>query len=902
MLSQGKTRHEYEPMRPRIVGSTSYINEKYNNSMKPMYLVFQSAKSKFVATYCQARYVDCWKMEVIHNSVTSSRKCLKKRNWFGMHGSWDLIFQTILILVLFISTTLVSSHPVDMDKVLDIDESESTDSRGEIREIMGKKLSWEDMELSAKEFLGKYGYVKPTEWNNVFPRTLEEYYFSVHADEEEQSADAQDNFGSGDSETTSNDEKALDVVTWSAETISEEQYHMALIKYQNGNGLKVTGELDNDTALYMGQPRCGVPDRTAAFKVNKSNQMTIPTTRNESLKPMSTVISLEQASSLTAHNNNNFSSRSQPITSDDDEEPSGDYEPYTSLERSKRSSLVEAEFGRVPPPLWGPQDYRADFSRADMNLQEDANGNDVIEEEQSDESRVFDLENILNALRMEKLSQFNATRRSRIIDEAIASVRPPAAAPFPSLVYRMVMEARGTRRKRSMMVAQKPRVWLNAYPKKVITWRLVDEWRSTRGLMTANEIWFTIKLAFRMWSEIIPRNFKEDNTSPITYVDILIGFGKKLHNRCRVPFRDGLITREYAHAWPLPHAEIHFNDDQPFVSVSWDPTAALSSYSRGRLTYNQIPISLHRVAVHEIGHTLGLPHIRSSSSVMNPVYTPFKSTRMKEIEAVDREIIQKIYGACEMHFDAVFDWVRRYLAEDGSVKWKYSTFFFRKTWFWLYENVGKRTRYGDPKYINDKWRGVLDGPKNDPYRKIDGVVQIRDWSLPDGPIYFFIGDSFVEYDNIADKVKEKDSSGRKYPRKIWDGFRGIPSPIDTVFYNMVERMLYFFKDQYVYKYDRRMKAVVSKELIREAFPGWGGAAPLPNNIDAAYYSYKDWSYYFFKDNYYWKMADNREREINKGIYIPENAVGPKKRITSNWLYICDVHETEMNMDIPSGNT
>jgi len=44
--------------------------------------------------------------------------------------------------------------------------------------------------------------------------------------------------------------------------------------------------------------------------------------------------------------------------------------------------------------------------------------------------------------------------------------------------------------------------------------------------MTNNEIWFTVKLAFRMWSEVIPREFVEDNHSSPNEVDILIGFGE----------------------------------------------------------------------------------------------------------------------------------------------------------------------------------------------------------------------------------------------------------------------------------------------------------------------------------------------------------------------------------------
>ena len=44
------------------------------------------------------------------------------------------------------------------------------------------------------------------------------------------------------------------------------------------------------------------------------------------------------------------------------------------------------------------------------------------------------------------------------------------------------------------------------------------------------------------------------------------------HNRCPVQFKSGLLTREFAHAWALPKAEIHFNDAQTFVPANYIST------------------------------------------------------------------------------------------------------------------------------------------------------------------------------------------------------------------------------------------------------------------------------------------------------------------------------------------
>uniref|UniRef100_F6UHX2 Peptidase metallopeptidase domain-containing protein n=1 Tax=Ciona intestinalis TaxID=7719 RepID=F6UHX2_CIOIN len=420
--------------------------------------------------------------------------------------------------------------------------------------------------------------------------------------------------------------------------------------------------------------------------------------------------------------------------------------------------------------------------------------------------------------------------------------------------------------------------WGLAFPRRTITWRLVREWPSSRNqFMTSNEVWFTVKLAFRMWSEILPRNFLEDNVSPVSQVDVLIGFGINQHNRCPVSFGQGPLIQEYAHAWALPKAEIHFNDEQPFVPSS-------ASY----------PISLLKVAIHEIGHTLGLSHNDNRLSIMNPYYKPFQGSKnMDELSTSDRNSIKAIYGECEIPFDVAFDWLRQERSPDGVFRWKYNTYFFRRQWYWLYENSNKRPRYGDPKPTAYHWSGVMQ--LNDPHRKIDGIVHVREWNSPLGPIYFFKGDVFIEYDSRLARAMTSDSNGNRYPRPIRDLFPGVPYPIDTVFYKSDERILYFFKNHLVYRFHWTTKRLASIATIAATFPGWGGASPLPSNIDAAYYSYTEQAYFFYKGHYFWKMAGNAERLANPRMWIPLNAVGPRRRISSNWKDICDVGETELLM-------
>ena len=66
------------------------------------------------------------------------------------------------------------------------------------------------------------------------------------------------------------------------------------------------------------------------------------------------------------------------------------------------------------------------------------------------------------------------------------------------------------------------------------------------------------------------------------------------HNRCPVQFKSGLLTQEFAHAWALPKAEIHFNDAQRFVPVGYFPTTPRRNGLLGGTTSN--PISFLKVS------------------------------------------------------------------------------------------------------------------------------------------------------------------------------------------------------------------------------------------------------------------------------------------------------------------
>ncbi|XP_015353870.1 matrix metalloproteinase-21 [Marmota marmota marmota] len=401
---------------------------------------------------------------------------------------------------------------------------------------------------------------------------------------------------------------------------------------------------------------------------------------------------------------------------------------------------------------------------------------------------------------------------------------------------------------------------LRAFSKKTLTWRLVGEAYSSQ--LSVDEQRYIFRLAFRMWSEVTPLDFREDLTAPGATVDIKLGFGRGRHLGCPRVF-DG-SGQEFAHAWHL--GDIHFDDDEHFTPPTSDTG-----------------ISLLKVAVHEIGHVLGLPHTYRMGSIMQPNYIPQKPAF--ELDWSDRKAIQRLYGSCEGSFDTAFDWIRKERNQYGEVMVRFSTYFFRNSWYWLYENRNNRTRYGDPLPILTGWHGI-------PARKIDAFVHIWTWRRDER--YFFKGNQYWRYDSDKDQA-HTDEEGRSYPKLISEGFPGIPSPLDTAFYDRRQQLIYFFKVSFVFAFDVNRNQVLNSypKKITEVFPAIRPHNHPFRNIDSAYYSYAHGSIFFFKGNAYWKVVNDKDKQQNS--WLPSNGVFPKRSISEKWFDVCDVHTSTLDM-------
>ncbi|KAK3595878.1 hypothetical protein CHS0354_014708 [Potamilus streckersoni] len=332
------------------------------------------------------------------------------------------------------------------------------------------------------------------------------------------------------------------------------------------------------------------------------------------------------------------------------------------------------------------------------------------------------------------------------------------------------------------------------------------------------------------------------------------------HQNCRRAF-DGQ-GGEIAHSFHT--GNMHFDDEENFKSLrSFTPDG----------------VYLLKVAVHEIGHVLGLLHTEKKYSIMYAIYEAATASPDFELNWEDRKAVQRVYGVCKGRFNAVFDWVRK--RPDN--QFIFNTYFFRGNHYWMYENHANRTRYGDPLYIAREWNGV---PNN-----LDSYAHIWYFSGNDivDEAYFFKGDKYYKYQSEEDRVYDG------WPRLIQDDFgpkpgqtESIPSNLNSVFFDMRDKNLYFFKDEWVYVFDPKLPkgergCCERKRKLQDEFPAEEGSEPLPDRLDVVFYSYKDQSVFFFKDEDVWQNVPFHPRQ--KQI---KNSVKYLGKWYDKWFDICDV--------------
>lgn len=176
-----------------------------------------------------------------------------------------------------------------------------------------------------------------------------------------------------------------------------------------------------------------------------------------------------------------------------------------------------------------------------------------------------------------------------------------------------------------------------------------------------------------------------------------------------------------------------------------------------------------------------------------------------------------------------------YGCEDKSVSaavktdaWGDAYYFFNGNDYSKYDMSTSIIKKGYPKPVQGHWYGsgmLTQG--------IDAAIDYGN-----GHLYFFKDDEYVKYSKANDVVV----SG--YPRKIQNGWDGVPDNLDAAA-NFGDGYVYFFKGDKYYKYSIAQTKVISG-YPKSISLNW---YKVPSDLDAVLYS--NGFIFFFKGDQYW---------------------------------------------------